>query len=341
MMQKLIGRLKEFDLGIRGKYKYFVFAVFLFAFFYTHVAFYTERLYWMHLLISYVIGFVLLFLGKENLRKTDFKNTIRGLFPKDIWCHPSTINDCILAVLNVAVNPVFIKIINLIPMVIFGVAGYKIAGLLPIEPYTMNPTFSTMLVLTVAMFIMADFSFYWSHRWTHKIAALWEFHKVHHSAEVMTPITLLRIHPVDNFLNSVIGAMGRSFIVGFFFYLYPTTSGVVTILSTNILVFIFHILGSNLRHSHIWWSWGPMFDHIFISPAMHHIHHSDKTKHLDKNFGSILSLWDWIFGTIYVPDGRENIVFGLGKNKETENYDTVMKLYFRPFYRAYKVLTKK
>ena len=31
----------------------------------------------------------------------------------------------------------------------------------------------------------------------HKIPALWEFHKVHHSAEVMTPLTELRQHPVE------------------------------------------------------------------------------------------------------------------------------------------------
>ena len=37
---------------------------------------------------------------------------------------------------------------------------------------------------------------------------LWEFHKVHHSAEVLNPITGFRSHPVDQVLDAVVmGAM--------------------------------------------------------------------------------------------------------------------------------------
>jgi hypothetical protein len=37
-------------------------------------------------------------------------------------------------------------------------------------------------------------------------------------------------------------------------------------------------------------------------PAHHHVHHSANPKHFNKNFGSCLALWDWMFGTLYVPE---------------------------------------
>jgi sterol desaturase/sphingolipid hydroxylase (fatty acid hydroxylase superfamily) len=31
------------------------------------------------------------------------------------------------------------------------------------------------------------------------------------------------------------------------------------------------------------------------------VHHSANPKHFNKNFGSCLALWDWMFGTLYMP----------------------------------------
>ena len=56
----------------------------------------------------------------------------------------------------------------------------------------------TILALATVLQILAYELAYWSaHYAFHKIPALWEFHKVHHSAEVMTTLTELRQHPVE------------------------------------------------------------------------------------------------------------------------------------------------
>jgi sterol desaturase/sphingolipid hydroxylase (fatty acid hydroxylase superfamily) len=48
-----------------------------------------------------------------------------------------------------------------------------------------------------------------------------------------------------------------------------------------------------------------------VSPAHHQVHHSSNPKHFNKNFGSCLALWDWMFGTLYVPGKeREPLTFG-------------------------------
>ena len=54
----------------------------------------------------------------------------------------------------------------------------------------------------------------------------------------------------------------------------------------------------HLQHSHMWIAFRGMLGRIFVSPAHHQVHHSDNPKHFDKNFGSCLALWDWMFGTL-------------------------------------------
>ena len=43
---------------------------------------------------------------------------------------------------------------------------------------------------------------------------------------------------------------------------------------------------------------------ILQSPAHHQIHHSDNPAHWDKNLGFALAVWDWAFGTLYIPERR-------------------------------------
>jgi sterol desaturase/sphingolipid hydroxylase (fatty acid hydroxylase superfamily) len=51
---------------------------------------------------------------------------------------------------------------------------------------------------------------------------------------------------------------------------------------------------------------------VILSPAHHQIHHSDNPIHFDKNFGSCLSVWDWLFGTLWMPERkRERLNFGI------------------------------
>ena len=39
-------------------------------------------------------------------------------------------------------------------------------------------------------------------------------------------------------------------------------------------------------------------EYLLISPYQHQIHHSDNPKHFNKNMGSKLAIWDWMFGTL-------------------------------------------
>ena len=54
----------------------------------------------------------------------------------------------------------------------------------------------------------------------HRIPALWEFHKVHHSAEVLTPITFYRSHPVDMLVQTVAEALASGIVTSVFLYVF-------------------------------------------------------------------------------------------------------------------------
>ncbi len=96
------------------------------------------------------------------------------------------------------------------------------------------------------------------------------------------------------------------------------------------------MLGAQLRHSHVWVAFPQWLSRLIISPAMHQIHHSRADQHWDRNFGSQFALWDWLFGTIYVPKERETLTFGIDQ-RDTERMQTVASLYLVPFKDAWRV----
>ena len=61
----------------------------------------------------------------------------------------------------------------------------------------------------------------------------------------------------------------------------------------------------DLNHANTPISWGPL-RYLLNSPKMHVWHH-DVVQHGrgGQNFGQVLSVWDWIFGTVYWPTDRE------------------------------------
>ena len=56
---------------------------------------------------------------------------------------------------------------------------------------------------------------------------------------------------------------------------------------------------------------------------------STDERHIDRNFGSVLSIWDWACGTIYVPQGREELTFGL-VGEHAVRHDTLAQAWLGP-----------
>jgi sterol desaturase/sphingolipid hydroxylase (fatty acid hydroxylase superfamily) len=159
-----------------------------------------------------------------------------------------------------------------------------------------------------------DFGGYWLHRMSHEVGVLWPFHKVHHSAEVLTPLTVARVHPVYGFVTSLFIPLTVGPVLGVVYALVGEQDA-MAITAVGGAYFVFNLAGSNLRHSHLWLSYGPVVSRVLVSPAMHQIHHSMDARHWNKNYAEIFALWDWMFGTLYVPKERETLAFGLGRDE--------------------------
>lgn len=173
------------------------------------------------------------------------------------------------------------------------------------------PEYASRAAITVMLFLAYELGYWFNHWLSHKVPFLWEFHKVHHSAAVLTPLTNFRVHPVYTLVFANILAVSAATANGFGHYLFGDGTYQYALNDTNILLVLFIHAYVHLQHSHMWISFGGVLGRIFISPAHHQVHHSADPKHFNKNFGSCLAVWDWLFGTLYVPQKeREPLRFG-------------------------------
>jgi sterol desaturase/sphingolipid hydroxylase (fatty acid hydroxylase superfamily) len=282
----------------------------------------THRLYWLYLLSAAAMA-VALYLCRHGGRRA-FRACIAFLLPKAIYAHRSSFLDYRFFYVNTAV----------FSMILGPVVGSStIAGAIARACGADTAASAGPLVtaaLTLSILLAMDLALYFGHWLQHRIPVLWEFHKVHHSAEVLTPVTAFRAHPVDDLLNLTLTAASTGIVQGIFEAAYGTQIVDMRILGVNALLFAWYVSGFNLRHSHIWLSYPRWLSHIVISPAQHQIHHSKAPRHFDKNMGFIFACWDALFGTLYVPAGREELGYGLSGDEHLR-FASVPTLYLRPF----------
>ena len=259
------------------------------------------------------------------------------LMPKSVYFHASHIVDLKIFAVNRAFAA--LGVFNLVffgAYVADGVSGALGPGL-GLAP--LNPILITLLLLMVS-----DFGIYWVHRVHHESRIFWPFHSLHHSAEVMTPITVFRKHPVYDLISTMVKGVFIGCLQGVFLAVFSQDPAFVTIVGVNAGYFVFNMAGSNLRHTHIWLSFGRVIEHVVISPAQHQIHHSIAPKHHNKNYGEVLAIWDWMFGTLYVPEREEVLEFGLGDaegNRIRQRHDSLTAALVVPVRDSWRQLRKR
>lgn len=283
----------------------------------------SKRFFWGSLLAS-----LLLIILVSGSRRGDHLKT---LFSPHIWLHRSSLADMKIILINnflrLLVFPTSfvtaVGIAALISLLLSKIAGGK--------PQLGWSPFWVAALYSVVIFLADDFARFFFHYLQHRWRWLWCFHQVHHSALVMTPLTLMRTHPVDILWARVRNALTYGIITGVCFFLFGSAVSAWDILGAEALGFLFNLAGSNLRHSQLWIPFGPL-DKIFISPAAHQIHHSRDVAHFDKNFGVCLAIWDIIWKTHVDPKNvKEPIHFGLDGSPLSDARQSLMTLYFQPF----------
>jgi len=261
--------------------------------------------------LPYLLGSLVIASLVWWLRARRTGNLWRFLFPKALWWHPSARLDYALLLTRTVLDIALLSSLAVsTTAVTFFVARalWRHVGILPtlqLEPWLITAAFS------ISAFIAEDFVRFSLHRLAHRWPAFWELHKVHHSAEVLTPLTIFRVHPIEGVANSSAAALTVGILGGVVTWLFPGKLSAWSISGTYALQYVWNILGTNLRHSHVWLSYGRSLEHVLISPAQHQVHHSIDPKHHHANYGSVFAVWDWLFGSLYVTGPRERLAFGL------------------------------
>jgi sterol desaturase/sphingolipid hydroxylase (fatty acid hydroxylase superfamily) len=290
-----------------------------------------SQLYWLYLVSATGLALIIYWLRRYGHEDVSFRGFLAFCFPKRIYAHPSARLDFRYFAVNTVVYGAFIA-----PLLLTSAAAAHgtVEVLVALFGMPAAPLLSggvaANLGVTFAAVIAADIGFYVAHYLQHRVTFLWEFHKVHHAAEVLHPVALYRRHPVDTAIDVTLMGAGAGVVLGLSAYVFGESVEGVNILGTNAVLFLFHFAGAHLRHSHVRLSYGPFLDRILISPTLHQTHHGCAPEHVDKNFGGILSIWDGLAGTLYIPRDDEELTLGL-PNGEHRDYNSVTGLYLLPF----------
>lgn len=169
----------------------------------------------------------------------------------------------------------------------------------------------------VILLLFMDHTSYWVHRLSHYNSLLWKIHKVHHSATEITVLT--------SFRNSI-----WTFLV--IFSIEGAIAGFLKV-DTEIRFFVGYIFtfACLLQHSSLSFLSHRFIEKIFITNRNHSWHHALKPKFkYGQNFGFIVTFWDKLYKTHYLPDGWSKIN-GLENNDLPDSF--IRKLFYPLFIR--------
>ena len=287
-----------------------------------------DRINWLYLAAALAIA-----LGVQWRREAaaGFRRALTAIVPRAIYAHPSARVDYYIWIVNAVLIALVLPAVLVTSGSVDALACGALAGLTGDATAGLSTDVWARVLYTVADILALDFGLFFAHWLQHRVPVLWEFHKTHHSAEVLTPFTVFRMHPVDIWLNMSVtgGLLGLN--AGIFRFLYGEPPAIFSLCGFNVVMFAFLIAGYHLRHSHVWVMYPRWIAKHISSPAMHLIHHGTDPKYFDKNFAQIFTFWDRLAGTLYLPAEQEHIEFGLGEASDFPAR-SLLGLYLAPFH---------
>lgn len=242
----------------------------------------------------------------------------RAIFKPRLLLNNSSYADIKLVVLSVIVAPpVFASLVLSSNAVAMAVTSALKSAFGPVWSVTGHDA-AMRALSTLMLFLAYEIGYFVDHYLKHRVPFLWELHKVHHTAEVLTPLTNYRNHPVDNLIFGYMLALFIGGASGVLAWAFDRKVDIVSIDGRNIVFLIFLWTIGHLQHSQFWIPFGGIWGRLFLSPAHHQIHHSADPTHFNRNLGSVLAVWDWMAGTLEVPT-QENPRLSYGAREDRAN----------------------
>lgn len=163
------------------------------------------------------------------------------------------------------------------------------------------PTTWWSLVLLV---LLQDFSYYVSHRTSHRVRWLWASHVTHHSSDRFNLSTAFRqslTYPVSGTWLFWLPLAWIGFAPG----------QIVAMVALN-LAYQFFV------HTEAIGRLGPL-EAVLNTPSHHRVHHACNKRYLDRNFAGIFIIWDRMFGTFEPESAGAPCIYGLVHPMWTHN----------------------
>lgn len=146
-----------------------------------------------------------------------------------------------------------------------------------------------LAVQIVVALVVIDLVQWVVHNLLHRVPFLWPLHEVHHSVKdgEMDWIVAFRFSWTEVVVYKAVQFAPLAWL-GF----------------AGEAVFVHAVFGTligHLNHANVRWDYGPL-KYVLNSPRMHLWHHDFDGPRTGRNFGIVFSVWDWLFGTAYLPD---------------------------------------
>lgn len=296
-------------------------------------------------LLSYLGAAIFIFLAALAIRfrRPRARFRLRALWrliaKRSVWGHKSARLDYKLYLVNL---PLMVFVLGLF---VVGSAfwadlfGDGLSQLFGPAAVTQGTDWIVVAVIALVQILALDLGYWLSHRWMHGSEILWQFHKVHHSAEVMTPATEYRQHPLELILFGTIIAPITGLSFALVTHGFGTGAAQTGIYWFNVVTLVHIMTFHHLRHSHINMPFTGWLGFLFHSPAHHHLHHSRDPAHFNRNLGYALSIWDWAAGTLVMPRRGQRLTLGVAG--EGAAHDSVRSAFVAPFRDAQAVLARR
>lgn len=175
----------------------------------------------------------------------------------------------------------------ILSIIIFGYIIYFIdntTGLSRLQIFANVPIWIQLVFFTITH----DIYIYWMHRWQHSNKWLWRIHEAHHSPKKVDWLSGSRSHALEILINQTIEFM-PIILLG---------SPVELIAYKGVISAVWGMY----IHANIDVKTGKL-QKIINGPEMHRWHHSTG-KGRNRNFATKLAIWDWIWGTAYLPETK-------------------------------------
>jgi len=221
------------------------------------------------------------------------------MFRKDFWLDAWYMVFNVIVFSLIGYHAISNVVSHAVRTVLLNVTGLESLAVIDVS---ILPVWSQLLL----MFVLRDFIQWNVHIVLHRVPWLWEFHKVHHSVEQMGFAAHLRFHWMETIVYRVVEYLPLA-LLGF---------GI----SEFLIVHVVALAIGHLNHANVRLPLGKLI-YVFNSPQMHIWHHA---KDIPKgsygvNYGLSLSVWDWLFGTAWMPKDGRDIVLGF---EDVERYPT-------------------